>query len=548
LLLSLLQPLEQTGFQTVLADLGVAQPGDRYTDAQLRLSLVLLNVWGVLRMAHINDQPIESWGVILDASRRPDGDTLDKYLNAIIQQDQAEAEMPSGAVLPGQARPGGLIETAQLKSLVGWAQAGRLKDEVWDFDGHIIEYTGQADIGKTKHGTKEKSVKAVKRFTLYNGMAAYSLYVPASVTFAEALRHMLTQANAVLPPACRIRKLAFDREGWDADLLHWLEREQDMIPLTWVKATAPNRQLLDEVPPSEFVPMEGEISVGKDEACVQVARIADTQVTFPDLGQRRVLVLETKAGTRIGLYTTARRPGEATLDDERAMTTVGLLNAMRFKQRIENGFKVEKHEMDSDAIPTHTVHDVLQTEPYDVQQAQRSLAHAEKRLHKYADQDEQHQHLLIEGQLDTHEFNILRQRTQRLRKQTEREIDKLKAELDSLEVDQDGQAVRSYTTQVLDVRKLTLLNLFKTHALVALCLLAQHLGLAGAGPTRLRREFLPFGDRVELDHPRRIATVYAQRFPRRQTQQAYERLCASLNDLPVTFKRNGTSYRVLFSW
>jgi hypothetical protein len=190
LLLSLLQPLEQTGFQTVLADLGVAQPGDRYTDEQLRLSLVLLNAWGVPCMAHINDQPIESWGVILEAARRPDGDTLDKHLTAVIQQDEAEAEMPSEAVVPGQVRPGGLIETAQLKSLVGWAQAGLLRDGVWDFDGHVIEYTGQADIGKTKHGTQEKSVKAVKRFTLYNSIAAYSVYVPASVTCAEAMRQI----------------------------------------------------------------------------------------------------------------------------------------------------------------------------------------------------------------------------------------------------------------------------------------------------------------------------------------------------------------------
>jgi hypothetical protein len=548
LLLSLLQPLAQTGFQTALAGLSVAQAGDRYTDEQLRLSLVWLNAWGVSRLSHINDQPIEPWGVILDTARRPDGDTMDKYLNAVIQQDEVSDEALSGDALPGQVRPGGLIETAQLNSLVGWAQAGLLKDAVWSYDGHVIEYTGQANIGKTKHGTKEKSVKAIKRFTLYNGIAAYNAYFPASETFAGALCRMVTKANEVLPPVYRIRKLAFDREGWDADLLQWLETEQNIVPLTWIKATAPNRRLLADVPQSEFVPLEGEITIGKDEESVHVAQVADTQVIFPDLGQRRVVVLETKAGTRIGLYTAALPPGETTLNDERAMTTVGLLNAMRFKQRIENGFKTEKNEMGSDAIPTHKVHDVLQTEPYDVQQAERSLANAEKRLLKYTDQDEHHQHLFDEGQVNKHEFNILRNRTQRLRNKTEREIGKLKAELDSVEVDQDGQALRSYTSQVLDVRKLTLLNLFKTHALVALHILAQQLALAGAGPVRLRREFLSFGDRVEFDHQRRIMTVYAQRFPRGRTQRAYERLCALLNDLPVTLERDGTSYRVLFSW
>jgi hypothetical protein len=531
-----------------MSGLAAGQPGQRYSDAQLRLCLVFLSACGVLRISHINDQPVKSWGVALDTPRRPDGDTVDQYLNTIIQRDEENDEASMSLTLPGQVRPGGLIETAQLNSLVGWAQAGLLTEQVWHFDGHTIEYTGQADIGKTKHGTKEKSVQAVRRFTLYNGISAYSAYYPASVPFADALRQMVSKANAVLPPAYRIRKLSFDKEGWDAELLQWLETEQDILPLTWVKATAPNRRLLSVVPLTEFVPLEGEITVGKSERKTHVVRVADTQVTFPELGQRRVVVLETAAGTRVGIFTTASHPRRAPLGDEQAMTTVGILNAMRFQQRVENGFKVDKHEMNSDALPTHQVHQVHQTEPYDVAQAEREIANAEKRLLKYDAQDAQHQRLLDEEQIGKHEFNLLRTRSHRLRTKTHRQIDKLTAELDSVEVDKKGHTVHSYTTQTLDLRKLTLLNLFKTHALVALSILAQQLGLAGAGPARLRREFLPFGDRVEFDHQQRIVTIYAQRFPRGRTQQAYERLCALLHDLPVTLQRNGVSYRVRFSW
>ena len=142
---------------------------------------------------------------------------------AIIQQDELSAEPIEALDLPGQVRTGGLIETAQLNSLLGWAQAGLLTDRVWNYDGHVIEYTGQANIGKTKHGTKGKSVKAVKRFTLANGLASFSVYGPASLTFAGTLQTMLTKVNAVLPPIDQIRMLAFDREGWNADLLNWLE-------------------------------------------------------------------------------------------------------------------------------------------------------------------------------------------------------------------------------------------------------------------------------------------------------------------------------------
>jgi hypothetical protein len=509
---------------------------------------VFLQAYGVLRVSHINDQPVESWGAPLGTPRRPNGDTIDQYLNTIIRRDEADDGASSATASPGQVRPGGLIDTAQLNSLVCWAQAGLLSGDVWYFDGHTVEYTGQADIGKTKHGTKRTSVKAVKRFTLFNGINGLTEYAPTKVSFDQAMRQMVAKANITLPPGYRIGKLAFDKEGWDAELLQWLEQKQGIIPITWVKVTTTNQRLLAAVPPAEFVPIQEEMTVGREEQETRVLQIADTQVTFPDLGERRVVVLETEVGTRLGIYTTALHPKEAALDDERAMTTLGLIDTLRFKQRLENDFKVETNEMNSDAIPTHKVHEVQQTEPYDVAQAQRQLANAEKRIPKYAAQEEQHQRLLEGGQIDKHEFNILNGRTQRLCRQTERQIERLKDELESVEVGEKGQTVRRYTTQVLDLRKLTLLNLFKTHVLVALSILAKQLGLDGAGPARLRRQFLPFGDRVELDHERRILTVYAQRFPRARTQRAYERLCALLDNLPVTLERNGISYRVRFSW
>jgi len=509
------------------------EPEQRYTDEQLQLSLVFLNAFGVLRVSHINDQPVKSWGTPLGTSRRPDGDTVDQYLNTIIARDETEAVALSADVQPGQVQPGGLIDRAQLRSLVYWALSGLLTSDVWFFDGHTIEYTGQAKIGKTKHGTKEKSVKAVKRFTLFNGIAALSEYFPTSVTFAEAVRQMVSKANAVLPSAHRIGKLSFDKEGWDADLLRWLEEEQQIIPITWIKDTTTNRRLLADVLPSEFVSVVGAIQVGKSEQMHHVVRVADTQVTFPDLGPRRVVVLETEAGTRIGIYSTALHPRQTTLDDQRAMSTIRLMDTMRFKQQVENGFKVDRHEMDSDAIPTHKVYEVLQMEPYDPAQTDRKLDNAQKRLQRYDEQDQKHQRLFEDEQVNKHEFDALKNRTQRLRQQTTRQVEKLTRELDNVVVDEEGQTLLLYTVHTLDLRKLTLLNLFKNHALVALRILAQQLGLDGAGPARLRREFLPFGDRVEFDHQQRVVTVYAQRFPRARIRQAYEHLCALFHDLPV---------------
>lgn len=542
----MLNPLACSGYQRALSELCLRAEAASYSDEQVQLALVLLSAWGVSRLSHLNDQPVESWGLPLDSRRRPDADTLDQYLQALIELDEADSPT-SVAERLGQIRPGGVIDRAQQASLQGWVAAGLEAGEVWYFDDHVVEYTGQAALGKTKHGTKHLSVKAVTRYSLHNGLCALSEYFPLTVSYAEAMRHLVTKANACLPPADRIRKLAFDRAGWDAALLSWLQEEQQIIPITWVKRTSANVKRLDGVSDEEFVVLETHMPVGKERQH-QVGRVADTRLDFPQLGCQRVVVLETQAHKRIGIYTTALPPGQAALDDPRAITTIGLMEAMRLKQRIENSFKLDKHEMESDALPTHQTYTATLTEPYDWAQAHRDLSNAQRRLKKYTLQEAQQQQLHQNQQLTQHQLKHLNKRTQQLRRQAERQIETLTEELGRVQHDENGQTVLTTTTQVLDVRKLTLLNLFKSHARVALKLLARRLGLAEAGPNRLRRAFLAFGDRVEFDHDKQIATVYARSFPRAQTQQAYEWLCFVLADVPIILTRNGVSYRVQFSW
>lgn len=543
--MTLLDGLGQSNYDHALKGLDIQQANARYLHEQLCLSLVLLSAWGVLRFNHINDQPVEEWGVLLDKVRRPDGDTMDQYLNQIIELDEADSEISAPQRL-GQIRPGGMIDMAQQASLRYWVEAGLTEGDVWYFDDHVVEYSGQARIGKTKHGTKQISVKSVNRYTLHNGLCSLSEYFPVTVSYAQAMRHLVSKANACLPPEQRIRKLSFDRAGWDAELLQWLE-EEGVVPITWVKRTSSNVKRLDEVDEDEFVPMDIDIPLGKADK-QQIDYVADTILDFPHLTGKRVIILETNTQKRVGVYTTAPHPRDAPLADEQAMSAVDLMDAMRYKQRIENRFKVETHELGSDALPSHQTHQATLMEIYDLDNAQKELANAQRRLHKYTAEKEQQQQLHEAGQLNRHQLNLLDKRTQRLHHKAEREIKTLSQEIADVQYDQNEQPILATETEVLDVRKLTLLNLFKLHALVALKILARRLGLPEAGPERLRRAFLAFGDRVEFDHDQRIATVYARSFPRAQTQQAYERLCSELHDVPITLTRNGVSYRVRFSW
>ena len=484
--------------------MSVAGAEARYGDEKLRLGLVMLHAAGVLRMSHINDEPKASWGVVLDSRRRPDGDTLDQYLNQLIALDEEGAGDEGCGLRLGCIRPEGIIAQAQQASLRTWAEAGLLTDEVWRFDGHTVEYYGQAKIGKTKHGTKEKSVPAIDRYTLYNGIGALTDYFPTSISYDEVLRQMVAKVNHALPGDQRIRKLCFDKEGWHTETLLWLAQEKGIIVTVWMKKTAPNIEALAQIPNDAFVPVGTAMTIGKSNKH-QVLYIADTRVSLPHLGDSRVVVLETHDQQRSGIYTSALTPAETGLDDNRCMSTDEVLATLRLQQHIENSFKVDVHQMDSDAIPTHKTLIVQQDVPYDMAHAEKHLANAHKRLDKYTLRlDEVIPQLHDDDRLDCHDLNQLIKRNQGLQQKAQRQIETLTHECDSVHFNDDGTATRRLTHQVLDLRKFTLLTLFKTHALVALNILATQLGFDGAGPERLRREFLSYGHRVEFDHQRHL--------------------------------------------
>jgi len=335
----------------------------------------------------------------------------------------------------------------------------------------------------------------------------------------------------------------------------------------------------------EFVTIKRSFGKGEPQ---QLVRLADTEIPFTDLGIQRTVVLETSVNERIGIYTTALKPlvdneQQSSLEDnpqlisefcplqsnrqflleeatesilsERnplsnrspVMTAIELLDAMRFKQRIENQFKVEMHEMGSDVLPSHTTYKTHVVKAYNSEEKQNQLDNANKRLQKYATQLQKQQQLHHNEQLDKHQLNLLNKRTERLQQQTEEEIEMITKERKHVQSDENGQLVLLEPTEVLEVRKLTLFNLFKLHASVALKILAGLLGLDEANPERLRRSFLSFGTSVEFDHEQRVATVYTNRFPRHQTKQAYQRLCELSRDEPIILTRKGIKYQVRFN-
>ncbi|MBU1878260.1 MAG: hypothetical protein KJ734_04860 [Chloroflexi bacterium] len=541
--LTLVPLLDRTGFFAALAGLQVTSATAAYDDVVFHLCLLWAQVWGLPRLSHLNDQPAEEWAIPLDAPRRPDYDTVQGYLAAVLDQDGA-----LDAHHPDQVRAGGLIDTAQVHTLQQFAAAGLFREPVWYLDGHTVEYYGAESIGRTRHGTKHTSVRGVVEYCLFNWAPALTVHRPADCHLNAVLPALVTQANAHLPPDRQIRVIAFDKEGYDAHLLRWCD-DHDVIPITWLKATAPNRQTLAALPAAEFVDLPAPLAMGKAGQEYQVVRLAEATVPIPDHRAVRTVVLETAAGRRFGILTHALRPEEGALDNERVLTTVAVLEAMRLKQRIENYYKLCRHELAGDAIPTHQVHLLTQTEPYDWDLEQALVERARRQVVQYQADQQRYQAALAAAELAPAEYHTLHQRAARLQAQAQTRLAQRQAAVAQVTGDLTTQQhQRTYPVQRLDVRKMTLLNLYQAHAYVALKLLAEELGLAGMGPARLRRELLVFGDRVEIDPARQVLTVYARRIPRARVRWAYEQLCARLADRPATFPRAGVPYRVVFSW
>lgn len=514
-----------------------------YNDKTFQLCLFWAQVWGVKRLSHLNDHPAEEWALPLDAPRRPDYDTVQGYLAEVLTQDGSQ-----DTEHPDQVREGGLIDTAQVETLKQWAAAGLFRGRVWYLDSHTVEYSGDESIGRTRHGTKHTSVRGVVEYCLFNWAPALSTYQPAGSKLHQVIPQLVTKANRHLPADGQVRIVAFDKEGYDATLLRWFD-EQEVIPVTWLKATAPNQRDLTAVPEEEFVDLPKPLTMGKADQEHQVVRLAETTVSIPDHRPVRTVVLETDQGRRFGILTHALRPGEGALDDERVMTTIAVLEAMRLKQQAENYYKTKRHELAGDAIPTHQVHTVTLTEEYELGKGRSLLRRAQRQVIKYEAAMERYRADLEAGELSRQEYHALYQRASHLHNQSVLRLAQRTAELEQVTVDAvTGQAQRTYQVKRLDVRKMTLLNLYKAHAYVTLKLLAEEMGLGGMGPERLRREVLAFGDRVEIDPQRRVMTVYARRIPRARARRAYEWLCYRLADHLTTFSRDMVPYRLEFSW
>jgi len=261
---------------------------------------------------------------------------------------------------------------------------------------------------------------------------------------------------------------------------------------------------------------------------------------------RRLIVCQRPEGQRFALVTNAKWTGP--VYDRRVLSAWKLLEVMRYKQRLENSFKLSVHEMGGNVIAERCIEVKTEQQPYELEKETQKLERAHKKLGGLEQKQQEKQVLWERGDLSKQEYNVLCKDITRQRKNLKAKIDKLEVETSGAEVDASGRSVVAIEKYRLNTTRMGLLEVFKKYAIQAMAIVASLMGLAGMGPEKLRRVFLERGGVVVVDEAALVMQVIANPFPSQAIQRAYERLCWQLNQRQPRFKREGKEYTLTFTW
>lgn len=185
--------LEMLGFQETVEGVGFEALA-RYTGQSLAYCFLFMQAFGIYRNSYLNSQDQESLGVIMGAACRPDQDTT---WNLDLLEETGRKGGP----------PEFMVEACR-HDTNGWLH--RDPGRVWYIDGHVVESFTQAAISKKRDGTKNKSVKAVEKYSLRSGQMELSLYTDET-RMVEVIKQLVEVGDQTFPEEVEV--VAFDKGG-----------------------------------------------------------------------------------------------------------------------------------------------------------------------------------------------------------------------------------------------------------------------------------------------------------------------------------------------
>ena len=317
--------LEALGFYEAVPLLDVTGESPRYSHLLRCHTVALALSAGKRRLHHTGELVDDEFARVLSEPNYPRSSTLHTYFDAIVARDAAEQRAGKAA---GDRVVGRFVRQSQ--HLLGH-RAGKGVGKAIYVDPHVIAVGTGKPVGKTKHGTKERLVKALVKVRIVSAQRrpVGTIMGPADWSLPQNLGAAVDLASWATGETVEL--VAVDRGGLSQEVLDQFEKRETGL-LVWSDDTATMREGLAAVPRSAFRDGEYRKVRREDGRTVQrlFTRLADVpEMVINQRGYRcRTIVVERVSdGHRCGIHVVGK-PTEA-------MTPLAIVTFLRHKQWVE---------------------------------------------------------------------------------------------------------------------------------------------------------------------------------------------------------------------
>ena len=227
--------LVNLGIDKLVCSLGVEKQKG-ISILQSVIGLVFLSVIGKKRVAKVDNLKDHGIAVLSGFSKLPSKSYFHEFLNKITVSS---------------------AENFEITSAKAFNKFGLFKGKIVNLDANIISYFGDMKIGKTKHGTRNISMRSIMAFVVQDQETGNPVFVrvkyprkglkPKNLTVP-----MLEITKDILP---NLEKVVFDKWFSVGSLLDHLDKTMNLKFVTLIKLHQNRIEEMKSIPKDEFKPL-----------------------------------------------------------------------------------------------------------------------------------------------------------------------------------------------------------------------------------------------------------------------------------------------------
>lgn len=542
-----------------------------FSDLELFFTLFYLPLIGCTRLEHLDTLPVKDYKAIIVKNKIPGADCLRSYLSELASRPE--------------------LKNAIKNLYQGWIHEDLIDGRIIYIDGRVLEYFGEKNLEKTKHGVKNRLVKGIIEDRVYDTITdrpIISHFDPANTSLSQAVLKLIESTEEATDRHVEI--IIFDRGGnsfkvfkellnrsthfivWSKSkytAINNLKKTNDgeYINLAEIAETSINRRkqldrmddnnqssvrkLINKVITDREI--QNYISLTNKKLTQQNQRkennklftaLWDTEATIKEVGLIRVIMAMRSDGTKIGILTSL------TVNEA---TPLEILLLLKRRQREENFFRDQKNGLASSNIGgwSTSIVELNEEKELFLEELKNKEAKLAKAIKKYKNKEDTLSTLSTRNIMDKYDLNLLKKRNSNLLEKNQRKFDTIASQIQELETQSsEGTAISLKTVERLNPERAQILTCLRDILYVSCQLLCQDIAdiisqviepdyqkdsnsiaqkYANFTPKRLYNEFLRQGGVLQLSHSEDTLNVVFNQPKSDYWKIILPELCNSLN-------------------